>query len=275
MKNLTEKQIIEKATELTRNRNLTKQEIAVIILAIKEGYDTEPLLQKGLNFNSMLEILKGMKSGVNVSLYSNPLHSADKMKSIREWLEKGVDISSIIELNQSIGRLNLLASAIENGDLSFVEKYNKSEYSDSRLIILYEGYKLGFDITKYDDSESVSDEFAHIILHVMKEGIDVNRLVNDKYSIYQSRELLLAVNEGLDTEEMENPALSQMQMRQIRIGLAHNLNVKEYADPSLSVDKMKIKRLELMRDLENESSTRHKELIDSAFVYSDKLIDKL
>lgn len=275
MTKLTEKQIIEKAKELTKDRNLTKQEMAVIILAIKDDFPTEPFLQKGLNFQSMLQILKGMKHNIDFSLYSNPLFPAEKMKTIREWLEKGVDISGVIELNQSIPRLNLLANAIENNEFDFVEKYNKNEYSDNRLDMLYEGYKLNLDISKYDDPNAISDEFAHIILQSMKEGVDVDRLVNDKYSIYQSRELLLAVNEGLDTELMENPAFTQMQMRQIRLGLAHNVDVSEYSDPSLSVDSMKIKRLELMGNNSSKNELRHHQLIDSAFEYSKKLNEKL
>ena len=45
------------------------------------------------NRNQQKEILEGLKSNVDVSMYANPEFNADQMSEIRLGLKKGLDVS--------------------------------------------------------------------------------------------------------------------------------------------------------------------------------------
>lgn len=274
MKNLNKEVLTEEISRLVVGLNqLTKKQLAIIILAVNKGYDTKPLLQNGLSFEAMYQILAGMDSGVDVSVYSNPRFTPPQMANIRQWLENNVDVRDLVEEGQSSRRLDILASARHMREEPFIQKYNKSEYSDNRLSLLYQGVFQGIDVSLYDNTEKITDELAELILESIKNGIEVERFVNTKYSPYQSRELLLAENEFLDSSVLANPELSALQMRQIRIGLAQDVDAAKYADPSISIADMKKRRLELSPTYRDPKMVI--KMIEDSYEYAEMLSKKL
>jgi hypothetical protein len=55
---------------------------------------TEILANQNFDFLQMGEIKKGIRDGVNVSLYANPEYSCYTMRQIRKGLEQGIDMTN-------------------------------------------------------------------------------------------------------------------------------------------------------------------------------------
>lgn len=263
------KAIQEKLYNLPGYKHYSKNQLIILTIAIKENLDLTHLASYLLTHSQMLEILKGLRLGLDVSVYAKYGYSIKSMIAIRDALSKQVNIAPYVKTEFREGRILTIVKAAERGDFEFLDLYkDNNELTEERFLTLYKAYKKGFDLSVIESPELVSEILIPIVGEAIDKDINIDRFLKmgDFYSPYKIREMIMASFENVDTHYMENPEFTSLQMRQIRIGLLKGVDVSVYANPNMSVDKMKQERVKQEQKMlkDNENSINMREIFSEA-----------
>lgn len=216
------------------------------------------------------EIEAGLKSGVNVRLYSNPEFLAIQMYQIRRGLEEnlpvecyalpeydwfqmeeirkglksGVDISKYARPGITFDVMRQIREGLENGiDLSMGIGYSAGVLKQLRIASCE-----GIDIIKYIKQGYEEEQLKEIRIALEKE-IDIEPYLHISQRGAFIREIVLGLEKELDVSTYANEQLSWQQMREIRLGLENGVDVRIYQNPLYSAQQMHEIRLGLQENL--------------------------
>lgn len=168
-------------------------------------------------------IKKGIKLGLDVSIYNNPKFDYKQMYEILIGLDEGIAVEEYNHLDYSSEKMNLIRLCLERGIIE-VLKYKKLD--DDILELIVKCWFNDKDLTHYVKSE--------------------------KYCIEQLKEIAQGILNGLKISIYAKPEFNGNQMREIRKGIEKNLEVSIYANPKFDSHQMKYLREELMFITEEE-----------------------
>jgi len=200
------------------------------------------------NCDKGIQILLGLKKGLDVSIYAKPEFSGLQMQEIRLGLEKGLDVSIYAKPEYSHHQMDKILFGLERGlDVSI---YAKPEFDCCQMNQIICFLVRGFDINKYLDAGITSSDMLYEAGRGLNEGIDLfdyAKQLNDSTQLY---EILMGIRKGIDVSVYAKPEFSTDQMCQIRIGLERGLDVSAYAKPELKASVMKQIRFCLQKGLD-------------------------
>lgn len=197
------------------------EQIAYIkLLGVQEGFNMYKYKDPAYSLEQIVEIYRGYREGLDVSVFDDVEVPADKMHVLRECLYSGISAS---RLNQtlSVEYLNELLDASKRGlDLSYLEctdleelKCKKAQLIEytcwSKLLInesknehvVIECFLKGFKLSQ-----------IKIISKCLNEGLDVTYLLDSSFSDEQLEQLYLMLHEGLDIKLVAKPEISWIDM---------------------------------------------------------------
>ena len=270
--------VINKAKELTEGRNYGKNEIAIVMIALKENLDSSQLLKVD-TFAKMKEVLKGLRANIDVTLFATDRYTSGKMRLIRNALTDNVEVADILSMDKFISEnslefilglrrqveLNPSDREIKDQLESYIKLFVPMQVPSKRLKLLFDSYVAGVSSFFILDKNR-SDAFLETALVAKLKGYKFNDVVNADLFDSQLIEIKQAMMEKADISLMLNNKFSSLQLRQLRLGLVNGLDVSSYADPSMSANDMKEKRVDLMvenrGDIYDESYSLSKRLLD-------------
>ena len=270
--------VINKAKELTEGRNYGKNEIAIVMIALKENLDASQLLKVD-TFAKMKEVLEGLRANIDVTLFATDRYTSGKMRLIRNALTDNVEVADILSMDKFISenslefilglrrQAELNSSDRETKDQleSYIKLFVPMQVPSKRLKLLFDSYVAGVS-SFFTLDKNRSDAFLETALVAKLKGYKFNDVVNADLLDSQLIEIKQAMMEKADISLMLNNKFSSLQLRQLRLGLVNGLDVSEYADPSMSANDMKEKRVELM--VENRG-----DIYDESYNLSERLLD--
>lgn len=270
--------VINKAKELTEGRNYGKNEIAIVMIALKENLDSSQLLKVD-TFAKMKEVLEGLRANIDVTLFATDRYTSGKMRLIRNALTDNVEVADILSMDKFISEnslefilglrrqveLNPSDREIKDQLESYIKLFVPMQVPSKRLKLLFDSYVAGVSSFFILDKNR-SDAFLETALVAKLKGYKFNDVVNADLFDSQLIEIKQAMMEKADISLMLNNKFSSLQLRQLRLGLVNGLDVSSYADPSMSANDMKEKRVDLMvenrGDIYDESYSLSKRLLD-------------
>ena len=271
--------VINKAKELTEGRNYGKNEIAIVMIALKENLDASQLLKVD-TFAKMKEVLEGLRANIDVTLFATDRYTSGKMRLIRNALTDNVEVADILSMDKFISEnslefilglrrqveLNPSDREIKDQLESYIKLFVPMQVPSKRLKLLFDSYVAGVSSFFILDKNR-SDAFLETALVAKLKGYKFNDVVNADLLDSQLIEIKQAMMEKADISLMLNNKFSSLQLRQLRLGLVNGLDVSSYyADPSISANDMKEKRVDLM--VENRG-----DIYDESYSLSERLLD--
>ena len=270
--------VINKAKELTEGRNYGKNEIAIVMIALKENLDSSQLLKVD-TFAKMKEVLEGLRANIDVTLFATDRYTSGKMRLIRNALTDNVEVADILSMDKFISEnslefilglrrqveLNPSDREIKDQLESYIKLFVPMQVPSKRLKLLFDSYVAGVS-SFFTLDKNRSDAFLETALVAKLKGYKFNDVVNADLFDSQLIEIKQAMMEKADISLMLNNKFSSLQLRQLRLGLVNGLDVSSYADPSMSANDMKEKRVDLLvenrGDIYDESYSLSKRLLD-------------
>ena len=270
--------VINKAKELTEGRNYGKNEIAIVMIALKENLDSSQLLKVD-TFAKMKEVLEGLRANIDVTLFATDRYTSGKMRLIRNALTDNVEVADILSMDKFISEnslefilglrrqveLNPSDREIKDQLESYIKLFVPMQVSSKRLKLLFDSYVAGVSSFFILDKNR-SDAFLETALVAKLKGYKFNDVVNADLLDSQLTEMKQAMMEKADISLMLNNKFSSLQLRQLRLGLVNGLDVSSYADPSMSANDMKEKRVDLL--VENRG-----DIYDESYSLSERLLN--
>ena len=270
--------VINKAKELTEGRNYGKNEIAIVMIALKENLDSSQLLKVD-TFAKMKEVLEGLRANIDVTLFATDRYTSGKMRLIRNALTDNVEVADILSMDKFISEnslefilglrrqveLNPSDREIKDQLESYIKLFVPMQVPSKRLKLLFDSYVAGVSSFFILDKNR-SDAFLETALVAKLKGYKFNDVVNADLFDSQLIEIKQAMMEKADISLMLNNKFSSLQLRQLRLGLVNGLDVSSYADPSMSANDMKEKRVDLL--VENRG-----DIYDESYSLSERLLD--
>ncbi len=144
----------------------------------------------GLEFDDsqMNQINRGIKNGVDVSIYAKPDYEWAQMQQIREGLENGVDVSVFAKPEFNWSRMREIRLGLENGvDVSV---YAMPEFNCYQMEQIRKGLEQNLDVSFYAKPDY---EWAQMqqIREGLENGIDVSIYAKDELDGSQVKTLTL------------------------------------------------------------------------------------
>ena len=205
-------------------------------IEVKNKEYLEKLTNDDFNDWQSEEILKGIRQGVDVSLYAKPEFGGHEMKKIREGLGKGLDVSVYAKPEFDSLEMGVISDGLEKGlDVSV---YAKPEFDAGQMRQIYYGLDQGLDVSVYAKPEFHPDQMDEI-RDGIKDGVDVSVYAKPEFNYLQMRQIKYGMDYNVDVSVYANPKYNSEQMKTIRFGLDQGLDVSTYADPNIKEEEMK------------------------------------
>ena len=103
--------LFQHAKDCSNNKRLE-----VIRLILASGYNLSAEYARQLTLPALIEIYKGARKGVDVSVYATPKFEWRQMREIREGLEAGIDASRYADPNLQWKQMSDIKRRLTNGE---------------------------------------------------------------------------------------------------------------------------------------------------------------
>lgn len=206
-----------------REQGFTEYQLIELKKGLESGVDVKLYANKNYLAVQMRQIRYGLEDGLDVSLYNDEKYDWFQMEEIRRGIKSGVDISIFSKETYSYEVMREIRKALE--DNIHIEKFafiGADKLRELHLAILDKQ-----DIMPYIKEGYVSEQLEEI-RYAMKQGFEIDPFLDKAYRGAALREFNEGFKKGLDVELYANPNYSWQQMREIRIGLEKRLDVAIY-----------------------------------------------
>ena len=206
---------------------MSKQIAYIKLLGIQEGFNLYKYSDSSYTLEQIVEIYRGYKEGLDVSVYDDVKNDSERMYILRECLYSGVP-TSLLKKEYSNDYLNELLCAHKSGlDVSYlidldsdIEVLRKrisklrEHISWAKLLVINEKdvdvlvncFEKGFKLSQ-----------VKIIAKCVNLGVNYDPLLNIQYSEDQLNQLFLMLKEGIDVEPVATPEISWLDMALYRL----------------------------------------------------------
>ncbi|MGN0437747.1 MAG: DUF342 domain-containing protein [Lachnospiraceae bacterium] len=162
-----------------------------IRIGLKDGIDLSAYIR--LNAGILKQMRLGILHHVNIVPYIVEGYDAEQLEAIREALEKGLSIQSIV----------------------------RKDYRGIALHEIFTGLEDGWDVSVYAKPYYNWQQMREIRLGI-EHMVDVDQYNNDYYSYRQMQEIRLGLEAGVDISYYRSPMYTAAEMRKRRIALEKN-----------------------------------------------------
>ena len=143
-----------------------------------------------------------------------------------------------------------------------ISDLNQTPYSDEQLLLLLRGYKKGYDIKWYSDTDFDTEQMKELYValvqyHERGFKYDLSRISKKEYSVAQMKEIRFGLQEPSVEKFVsyyESAEFSAEQMKQARIGFQH-LGEDAIDFVNLNIDAKTMREIRIEK--ENQSNTNN------------------
>lgn len=218
----------------------TADQIEEINKGIKAGIDVTVYAKKEFLAAQMMQIRFGLENNISVLPYCDPQFDWFQMEEIRKGIERHVDVESYARPEFPYAVMRELRKALEKG-LNFSEK---TDLDAATLRELRKATVNGFDISSYIE-KGFNGNQLHEITYALSLKIKPEKYITPEYPCEEMHEIFLGLEHNISVKEYNILDYNWQQMREIRLGLEMRLNVNEYNNPLYEWDQMQEIRLGL------------------------------
>lgn len=223
-----------------KNKVIIPDDSNLIILskhaASKPGVDPRNLVR--MTPEQKKQIIDGINSGLDVSVYAKPEYDSLKMTQIRRAMENGVDIMPWVNAGYNSLDLEKIRVGLEAG--LDVEVYAPKSGRIKGMHSLEMGkiitmMKKGIDPSPYLNRGFEYEQLAQIIIG-LERGIDISAYADPQYSGDQMAIIREAIMSGVDPERILDKNFSAGQMSVILYGMLYNKARENNPENQIDID---------------------------------------
>jgi len=174
-------------------------------LCANAGGDVHKILIKKLDFEQLVEVRKGLESGVDVSRYFSSSVSAKMMEELRLEMEQHIDMTS----------------------------YRKEGYNLLQTYEIREGKFKNLDVSQYENKDYDAMQMREIRLGI-EEELPIIFYKDKKFSWMQMQEIRLGLLENIDISAYAKYKIPFNKMRVVREAMMDGMLYKDYEITNLS-----------------------------------------
>lgn len=206
----------KKENEFLENSIFNNQQKKVLKKAFDENILMKDLMYKEYSADKMEVILEGLREGIKLSEYINPLlYNSNQLKEILYGIKQGIDINKYCNEKIDFKIMKKIRIGLSNGiDLSSYIKYKE---------------------------ELIDEIYVYI-----ENGLDIEKYLYD-YNLDQLKEIRKGFLNNIEVDIYTSNEYSAEHMKYIRLGLENNIDVSSYTDPMLKIDYVKTLFEELLK----------------------------
>lgn len=174
---------------------MSKQVEYIISLANREGFDMSKY--ETYSIEQVVEIYRGLKEGVDVTVYDSSLYSSDRMYVIRECLNLGFPKPDRLknysddEIKHILIECRFIKLIVDN---------------DENFKVLIDYFLEGYSIKQ-----------LKIISKALEENLDIQPLSKVEYTELQMEQIYLMVKEGINSEPVADVTIDWHDMAIYRL----------------------------------------------------------
>lgn len=227
--------------DIEKQKTCSREQLAEIIAGLKTNIDITIYNNPELNPSQMRELRLGLKEGINMKEFNNPSVSAEYLKEIRLALQEGLDIS-LLQLDENkkciyqVDQAREIRLGLKNKlSIEQIKVYAKSNLDAASMKELRLGLQDGFDKIKEFNNGCFTAEDIHTIR--------VNLIVK---SIIESIQLHIRKLYDNILEVFRNSVINK--------NLSNQLNeIGQTVDGAIQDNQVKSDSIELEKEIINES----------------------
>lgn len=251
------KELKEKEMEMIRTLLVSMKEEGLAtdqnLLALSRYVCLSVANAKAISTTAIAEFKKGIKSGVDVSIYSDPAYTYRQMRHIRSALESQLPVDRLLDPELKESELTEIHNDLEK---------EKDMIRRQQSIEEYEQLQLAEDEEESEDIEEEieiptappkevieprpikKEEVTMPISFPVKESI----VVAPAFDVAQFQQIYLGQRRQMNIALYAKPEYSAPQMHEIRLGLEAGLAPVPYAHAGISSENMREIRLAMLND---------------------------
>ena len=254
------KELKEKEMEMVRTLLVSMKEEGLgtdqNLLALSRYICLSVANEKAISTTGIAEFKKGIKSGVDVSIFSDPAYSYRQMRHIRLALEAKLPVDRLLNPELKESELTEIRNELEK---------EKDMIRRQQSIDEYEQLQLAEDEEEPEDSEDAEDEIdipvappeeeiepQTIKKEEVKTPISIpvkeSIIVAPAFDVSQFQQIYLGQRRQMNIALYAKPEYSAPQMHEIRLGLEAGLTPVPYAHAGISSENMREIRLAMLND---------------------------
>lgn len=148
------------------------REMQIIRLGLQQGIDVTGISDiKRMDRYQILEVQKGIKSGIDVTPYANHKYDHRQMEMIRIGLERGLDVSQYTNLDLNGSQMEQIRLGLdENVDVAL---FNNPRFNSAQMEQIRLGLSQNLDASIYADLKFSSAQMYEIRLGLLL-GVDIS-----------------------------------------------------------------------------------------------------
>lgn len=262
------KELKDKEMEMVRTLLVSMKEEGLAtdqnLLAVSRYVCLRVANNKAITTHATAEIKRGMKSGVDISVYSDPTYTYRQMKHIRSALEAKLPADRLLDPSLKESELNEIQNDLEKEKDMLLRQQSIDEYEQLQLADNEdesEDSEEGTDATSFasvkETNEVASDKDSQNKSNADSQPVSVTPppvamkesiVVAPAFDVAQFQQIYLGQRRQINIALYAKPEFSAPQMHEIRLGLESGLSSIPYAQSSLSPEDMREIRLAMIND---------------------------
>ena len=204
-------------------------------LCEKLGGDLDNIRSKKLDYNQLVEVRKGLESGVDVSRYMNSSMPWMLMEELRLEMEQNIDMTKYRKDGYDLSQIYEIRQGLYNGVNT--AEYIKKDYLGSQMRQIRLGLEAGLPIVFYKDPLYDAEQMQEIRLGLV-DNIDISAYAKFAIPAMKMREARECMKSGLNltTEEIKNNSAGVL--RAMKHAHTSQIDISEYVRQGYDEDQL-------------------------------------
>lgn len=204
-------------------------------LCEKLGGDLDNIRSKKLDYNQLVEVRKGLESGVDVSRYMNSSMPWMLMEELRLEMEQNIDMTKYRKDGYDLSQIYEIRQGLYNG-INAAE-YIKKDYLGPQMRQIRLGLEAGLPIVFYKDPLYDAEQMQEIRLGLV-DNIDISAYAKFAIPAMKMREARECMKSGLNltTEEIKNNSAGVL--RAMKHAHTSQIDISEYVRQGYDEDQL-------------------------------------
>jgi hypothetical protein len=210
-----------------KNKIILPDNSNLIILPTAASNRISPSLLTRLNTDQKNEIISGINSGIDVSVYAKPELDHMQMRQVRKALENGFDFARYARPEFSPMQMDQIMQGIQSGiDVSMIAHPGFEPFQMKNIRMVLEAGANREHIEQMAPLMATREIDDHIMSQIRRgisNGVNIGLYARPEFSWRQMKEIRMGLqSNAVDTSVYANPELDYKAMEALRLGMQQN-----------------------------------------------------
>lgn len=204
-------------------------------LCRKAGGDPEVIRSKKLDYNQLVEVRKGLESGVDVSRYMNSSMPWMLMEELRLEMEQNIDMTKFRKDGYDLSQVSEIRQGLING--INVAEYTKKEYLGEQMHEIRLGLEADLPVIFYKDPAFDASQMKEIRLGLV-DNVDIAAYAKPSIPPMKMSEARECMKSGLSLTTEEIVSNSVGVLRQMKEAHVRQVDISDYIKQGFDEDQL-------------------------------------